>query len=53
MKREKFENEQELKSMKHKLEASIEFLKQEHNIATAKVSTSSMYVLYPYGFFLT
>lgn len=38
-KRQAADNEQELRSLRNKQEATIEFLKQERNIATVKVST--------------
>ncbi|XP_078313645.1 centrosomal protein of 112 kDa-like isoform X5 [Crassostrea virginica] len=33
-------NEQEMRTLKNKMEASLEFMKQEHNIAAAKASDS-------------
>lgn len=33
-------NEQEMRTLKNKMEASLEFMKQEHNIASAKASDS-------------
>lgn len=33
-------SEQEMRTLKNKMEASLEFMKQEHNIASAKVNKS-------------
>ena len=35
-------NEQEMRTLKNKMEASLEFMKQEHNIAAAKVYRNSI-----------
>ena len=38
LKRQQEDHQHELKSFKNKMEANEEFLKQEHNLATVKVS---------------
>ena len=38
MKRQQEDHQHELKTFKNKMEANEEFLKQEHNLATVKVS---------------
>ena len=41
-------NEQEMRTLKNKMEASLEFMKQEHNIAAAKVNKNNHLTVYKF-----